>query len=139
MKNFSPYLFGLFISLSLVLSALPGHTQDLDQVKVTIPFDFVVGTMQFKAGDYIVDSLLDGTALRLHDKSGNVQQIAFTVPAGTKQPRSHERLLFHHDGDQYFLSQVWFSGNEGRDLVPGAREKNSSKNRPVSDQTVVGQ
>jgi hypothetical protein len=139
MKRFSKYLFGLFLGLSLVLSALPGHAQDSDRVNVTIPFDFVVGDKQLNAGEYVVESLLDGRALRLRSNGGDVQQIAFTLPIAN-QTANHERLLFHHDGDQYFLSQVWFWGDEdGRELTRGVQEKSLTKGLPASDQVIVGQ
>ena len=139
MKRLSQYLFGLFLGLSLVLSALPGHAQDSDRVNVTIPFDFVVGDKQLKAGDYVVESLLEGRALKFRSKGGDVQQIAFTVPI-TNQTGNHERLLFHHDGDQYFLSQVWFWGDEdGREVTRGVHEKSLGKSRPANDQVIAGQ
>jgi hypothetical protein len=139
MKRLSQYLFGIVLGLSLVLSALPGHAQDSDRVNVTIPFDFVVGAKQLKAGDYVVESVLDGRALKLRSKGGEVQQTTLTVPI-TNQTGNHERLLFHHDGDQYFLSQVWFWGNEdGREVHRGVQEKSLGKRRPASDQVIVGQ
>jgi hypothetical protein len=139
MKGLSQYLFGLCLGLSLVLSALPGHAQVSDRVKVTIPFDFVVGDKQLKAGDYVVESLLDGRALKFRSKGGDVQQIAFTVPI-TNQTGNHDRLLFHHDDDQYFLSQVWFWGDEdGREVTRGVQEKSLGKSRPANDQVIAGQ
>ena len=70
MKRLSTYLFGFFLGLSLVLSAVPGHAQDSDRVNVTIPFDFVVGAKQLKAGDYVVESLLDSNALSFAVRAG---------------------------------------------------------------------
>ena len=138
MKRLPKYVVGLFLGLSLVLSALPSHAWDSDRVTVTIPFDFVVGDKQLKAGDYVVESLLDGRALKFRGKGGDVQQIAFTVPI-TNQTGNHERLLFHHDGDQYFLSQVWFWGDEdGRELPRGVQEKSLEKGRPASDEVIAG-
>jgi hypothetical protein len=138
MRRLSTYLFGLFFGLSLVLSAVPSHAWDSARVNVTIPFDFVVENKQLKAGDYVVELLLDGRALKLRSKGGNVQQIAFTVPI-TNQTGNHERLLFHHDGDQYFLSQVWFWGEEdGRELTRGVQEKSLEKGRPASDEVIAG-
>src|SRR5258708_12360337 len=139
MKRFTKYLLGLFVGLSLVLSALPGHAQDSDRINVTIPFDFVVGDKQLKAGDYVVESLLDGRALRLRSKGEDVQQIALTVPI-TNQTGNHERLLFQHDGGQYLLSQVWFWGDEdGRELSRGVQEKSLGKSRPPSHQQIISQ
>src|SRR5438309_11375289 len=92
MERLSTYLVGFFLGLSLVLSALQVHAQDSDRVNVTIPFDFVVRDKQLKAGDYVVESLLDRRALKLRSKAGDVQQIAFTVPV-TNQTGNHDRLL----------------------------------------------
>jgi len=140
MKRFSKYLVGLFLGLSLVVSALPGQAQDSDRVNVTIPFDFVVGAKQLKAGDYVIESLHDNETLRFRREGGDGQQIVFTVPIEANPTGNHERLLFHHDGDKYFLSQVWFWGDEdGRELIPGIQEKSVEKSRPVSGQKVVGQ
>ena len=139
MKRLPKYVVRLFLGLSLVLSALPGHARDSDRVNVTIPFDFVVGDKQLQAGDYVVESLLDGRALKFRSKGGNVQQIAFTVPI-TNQAGHHERLLFHHDDDQYFLSQVWFWGDEdGREVTRGVQEKSLGRRRPANDQVIAGQ
>ena len=50
----------------------------------------------------------------------------------------NERLLFHHDGDQHFLPQVWFSGDEDEcKLIPGVQEKSPGRSRSLSDQAIV--
>ncbi len=139
MKHSTQYL-GVVLGLILALLAAPGHAQDKAKLKTTIPFNFVVGNKELKAGDYVIESVLDNTALRFRSEDGDVQQITFTVPIETSTNGNHERLLFHHNGDQYFLSQVWLSGDEnGRELRPGVQEKKLEKNRGVSDQGAVGQ
>ena len=53
---------------------------------------------------------------------------------------NRERLVFHRYGDQYFLSQVWFAGDEdGHEFIAGAQEKKASTNRSTGDQVVAGQ
>jgi len=138
MKHPIKYMIGTLLGLILALSAVPGHAQDEAKVKATIPFDFVVGNKELKAGNYVIESLLANNALQFRSEDGDVQQIAFTVPIETNRTGNHERLLFNHDGDQYFLSQVWLSGDEnGRELIPGAQEK-AAANRSTSDQVVAG-
>jgi len=84
--------------------------------------------------------LLANNALRFRSEDGDVQQITFTVPIETNTTGNHEHLLFHHDGDRYFLSQVWLSGDEnGHELLPGVQEKGLEKGRGASDQAVGGQ
>jgi len=136
-KHSTRYL-GVVLGLILAFSAVPGHAQDGAKIKTTIPFDFVVGNKTLKAGDYVIESLLADNALRFRSEDGDVQ-ISFTVPIETNRSGNHERLLFRHDGNQYFLSQVWLSGDEnGRELTPGAQEKKAT-NRSTGDQVVAGQ
>jgi hypothetical protein len=140
MKYFSKHLSGLCLGLTLFFSAAPGHAQDSDRVNVAIPFNFSVGDKQLKAGDYVIESLLDKRALVLRSRSGDVQQIAFTVPIETNRTGNHEHLLFHRDGDQYSLSQIWLSGDEdARELIPVVHEKSIAKSRSAGDQAIVGQ
>jgi hypothetical protein len=137
MKHPIKYMLGALLGLILALS-VPGHAQDEAKIKATIPFNFVVGSKELKAGDYVIESSLENNALRFRSEDGDVQQIAFTVPIETNRTGDHERLLFHHDGDQYFLSQVWLSGDEnGRELIPGVQEK-AAADRSTSDQVVAG-
>jgi len=137
MNRSTQYLCGLILGVSCVLSALPGHAQEPTRVKVNIPFDFVVGDKQLTAGDYVIDSVLDGRVMMLRNKHGVVQQIAFAVPVETKKTGNHERVLFRHDGDRYFLSQIWFSGDDnGEELIQGTHH---GQDRPVSNQIIAGQ
>jgi hypothetical protein len=139
MERFTKYLLGLCMGLNLAFSAMPAFAQDSTRVTVTIPFDFVVGNKQLKAGNYVVESVLDRKALQFRGKDGSVQQTVLTVPIVTNTFGNHERLVFHRDSGKYFLSQVWFPAEDGRDLIPGVQEKNLAKGQPVSDQSIVGQ
>jgi hypothetical protein len=143
MKRFAQYLSGLVLGLGLTFSALPGHALDSVRVNVTVPFDFTVGDNQLKAGDYIIESLLNKRVMMLRSKGGDVQQVVLTVPieAPTKPTiGNHEHLLFLLDGDRYSLSQVWFHGDEGgRELTLGGHEKRPETFLRVSDQVIVGQ
>jgi hypothetical protein len=143
MKRFAQYLSGLVLGLGLILSALPGHALDSVRVNVTVPFDFTVGDNQLKAGDYIIESLLNKRVLMLRSKGGDVQQVVMTVPIETPTATTlgnHEHLLFLHDGERYSLSQVWFRGDQGgRDLIQGGHEKRLETVLPVGDPVIVGQ
>ena len=140
MQRFSQYLAGFCLGISLTLSALPAHAQAVPRVSVTVPVDFVVGDKQFKAGDYLIESSLDGRALTLCSQDGHVHQIVFTVPIESNKSGNHERLLFERHGDQEFLTQVWLSGDaNGHELALGHQNRNVEKSSPVTNRTVVGQ
>jgi len=142
MKHSAKYLSGIVLGLILVLSAIPGHADDTKKMKVTIPFDFLVGNKQLKAGNYVVQSW--GTpgngSFLFRSENGSSRQIVFAVPVETNKTGNHERLVFHRYGNEQFAAQVWFAGDEeGYELIPGAREKESAANRPVVDQVGAGQ
>jgi len=142
MKHSAKYLSGMVLVLMLVLSAVPGHADNTKKIKVTIPFDFVVGSKQLKAGNYVVQSWGksgDG-ALLFRSEDGGAQQIVFAVPVETNKTGNHERLVFHRYGGEQFAAQVWFMGNaEGYELIPGSRERESAANHPAADQLAAGQ
>jgi hypothetical protein len=142
MKHSAKYLSGIVLGLMLVLSAVPGHADDTKKIKVTIPFDFLMGNKQLKAGDYVVQSwgpAGDG-ALLFRSEEGSARQIVFAVPVETNKTGNHERLVFHRYGGEQFAAQVWFMGNaEGYELIPGSRERESAANHAAADQLAAGQ
>jgi len=142
MKHSAKYLSGIVLGLMLVLSAIPGHASDTKKVKVTIPFDFTLGNKQLKAGDYVVESF--GTAgdgaLLFRSVDGNTRQIVLAVPVETNKTGNQERLVFHRYGSEQFAAQVWFMGDdEGYELIPGTREKESAAIHAAADQVTAGQ
>ena len=141
MKHSTKYALGTFFGLLFAFSALPGQAQDQPKIKVTIPFNFVVGRKELKAGEYVVQQFgsRENQSLQFRSEDGNVEQIAFTVPLETNKIGDHERLVFHHYGDQYFLSQVWFTGDDGHEFIAGARKKKAANEKPTADQVAVGQ
>lgn len=142
MKRSAKYLSGIVLGLILVLSAVPGHADDTKKMKVTIPFDFLIGNKQHKAGNYVVQSW--GTpgngSFLFRSKDGSARQIVFAVPVETNKIGNHERLVFHRHGNEQFAAQMWFMGDEeGYELIPAARERESAANRPFGDQAGAGQ
>src|SRR5438105_15062941 len=98
MRHPIKYMVGTFLGLTLALSAVPGHAQDEAKVKATIPFDFVVGNKELKAGNYVIESLLANNALQFRSEDGDGQQIAFTVPIETNRTGNHALVLLNHEG-----------------------------------------
>ena len=142
MKHSAKYLSGIVLGLMLVLSAVPGRADDTKKIEITIPFDFLVGNKQLKAGDYVVQSwgTASGRTLLFTSEDGSVRQIVFPVPVETNKTGNRERLVFHRYGGERFVAQVWFMGNaEGYELIPGSRERESAANHAAPDQLAAGQ
>ena len=142
MKHSAKYLSGMVLGLMLVLSAVPGRADDTKKIEITIPFDFLVGNKQLKAGDYVVQSWgrSGSGAFLFKSEDGSARQIVFAVPVETNKTGNHERLVFHRYGGERFVAQVWFMGNaEGYELIPGSRERESAANHAAADQLAAGQ
>jgi hypothetical protein len=47
-----------------------------------------------------------------------------TLPSQANELQTETRLIFHRYGNQYFLSQIWTSGQKlGRELLVGRAEQ----------------
>src|SRR5262245_16328027 len=98
----------------IVPMAISGFAGLYGNVNANIPFDFMVGDKELKAGKYSVSRLYannpDGT-LVIRDttkRSTAFSNINNIVDRGEQRPR----LIFHRYGNQYFLAEI-FDGRSG--------------------------
>jgi hypothetical protein len=110
-------------------------------VSANIPFDFLVGGKEFKAGRYSVSRLLassssDTLIIRSADNS---EAANFNVNIVNGKGESQARLIFRRYGNQYFLAQV-FDGQsrEGFGLMKSKAEREAAKKRDTITQNVAG-
>ena len=93
--------------LGLAALALGTRAQEIDQIAVNIPHDFVVGGKTLPAGNYRVNRLSQGDLAELVITS--VENRAGALFRSTEVRATREdkpSLRFQHIGDQYFLSQI---------------------------------
>ncbi len=93
-----------FLTLLLAATSAVGQTNRGD-LKVNIPFPFVVGNQTLPSGHYVVTRFSDST-LRFYNSQ---KQGAFvsTHSVEGKAPESAGKMIFHHYGNTYFLFEVW--------------------------------
>jgi len=107
-------------------------------IQVTIPFDFIVGSKSFTAGDYNVRPDLTSTVLAIQSVDGQSAAMALTQSLHAINKPGRTRLVFNRYGDQYFLSQVWMHGSRGRALTPSPAERELiAKTRSAKPVTLV--
>jgi hypothetical protein len=131
-KHSTQYALGTCFGLLLAFSVAPGRAQDQPKMKATIPFTFVVGSKELKAGEYLIQQVGSpgSQSLQFRSEDGDFEQTALTMPIETNKIGNHERLVFHRYGDQYFLSQVWVAGDDGREFIAGPeKRRRQQKNR----------
>ena len=106
--------FSLLVAL-LVAACLPGVAQT-SQLKLNIPFDFVVKGKTLPAGQYIVrpGNIDDGVWTI---ESGHGSAIVLTNPVESPKVAHRPSLVFLRAGDRYALLQIWDEGHAGRELL----------------------
>jgi len=117
LKSFA--IFGLFFMLAMTSVS----AQTAGRVEVTVPFDFAIGKVLFKAGTYSIKNASDNTLAIRNIEGKTTKIVAAPLTIGSRDFKAGERLLFNQYGNQYFLSQVWLSSENGRQLFSGAETK----------------
>jgi len=113
----------VWIALCIALLALA--TASMGQIspgdmKVNVPFSFVVSGQTMPAGHYIVKTFDDA-----HIRILGPGTTGLYVPthAAVRSASDGSKLVFHRYGDTYFLAAVWVTGNTtGRELYRSQAE-----------------
>ncbi len=124
-------ILSVVATLSLIVPmAIIGFAGLTYRVSAEIPFDFVVGNKQLKAGKYYVGRLstinTTGTLIIRSDDAKDA--VNFNVNGVTDKSDQEPRLVFRRYGNQYFLAQI-FDGesNQGFGLMKSKTEREVAK------------
>jgi len=124
----------IIVSISIIgIAGLDGR------VRADIPFDFMVGSKEFKAGEYTVARPQGNNSTstlvirsRFSDDLAN-----FNVINVTDKSNTGARLVFHRYGNKYFLAQIFDGGsNLGAQLFKSNAEREVEKKRDVITQNI---
>lgn len=138
MKNQVKY-FAL-LGLLLVTSALSVHAQPERSKASKISFSFTVGQKTLPPGEYTVEpNRKDSDNVWLvQSRDGRVSALFTTMTVRASETQEKGRLVFHKYGDQYFLSQIWITGESGgRELRMAHKERELAKNRVEREKIVL--
>jgi hypothetical protein len=114
------------VVMSLLMNAALVNAQT--GAKANVPFAFNVGAKQLPAGTYmIVPDGRDANSILVRNM--NTGDSAMSIGASEEATRpAGSRLVFHHVGSEYFLSQVWIkSGTDGKTLPTTKQERELTK------------
>jgi hypothetical protein len=141
MKKQVCILHTFILAIFVLLAVGVGSAQDA--VKVAIPFNFVVGSQSFPAGEYTVTPFSHNAKV-LQTPSGKALTIIhLPFPAESREANVTPKLVFTQYAGIYFLDQVWGTGNEsGRQLLKSSVEIQLAKEsqepgRPVAVRSVA--
>jgi hypothetical protein len=105
-------LKNLVLSCLLVILAFASvSAQSNNHIRVNIPFDFIAGKAQLKAGAYIVRSSSESILVlrRIQDKTDTF----VFAPNKLQRPETNlsAKLVFHRHRNEYFLAEAWTNRN----------------------------
>jgi hypothetical protein len=125
------------ISLFVVLAGTNAYGQSSTRMKVSIPFDFRVGSQSLPAGEYsVVPKSPSMVVIRSQD--GHQSAPALTNAVQANQSSTDGKLIFNSYGAYHFLSQIWTPGEEtGRKLIKSKIEQEVANLASQSDTTVL--
>ena len=134
MKNLRSILLALTV-LSLATAAQAQTTN----VKASIPFDFVIGSHAYPAGEYTVKSLSQSSAaIRIDNADESENRMTLSIACQKGQPASQTTLVFQRMGDNYFLYQIWTEGSSlGREFPMSKAEVQVAKNYSKSELVII--
>jgi hypothetical protein len=107
------------VVLSLLLTVAGAHAQSAARAKV--PFAFKVGTTQMPAGTYNIQNDLGTNLVTVR----NVQTGTSVLAMGRRESPSKktDKLIFHHYGSQYFLTEILGSKGSQAMVFPATRQE----------------
>jgi len=106
MKKIAAKVVLLMTFVCLLTAA--GYSQQLI-LKADVPFDFIVGTKTFPAGEYYV-SRISAQTLSLRGSNNSFLTTFITEPVMSSFSQSNPKLKFQAVGGQYVLTEIWPDG-----------------------------
>ena len=98
----------LFTAATLFAQTTPSQRL----MKVNIPFAFSVGDAKLPAGQYLLYTVNPDWGIRFATIDGKHNAFVNTLPSYPSKPSENSRLVFRRYGNEYFLEQVWTTGDE---------------------------
>jgi hypothetical protein len=123
------------VRILTIAAGIPLYAQS-HLLTAKVPFDFTVGRKSFPAGEYTLKVDANSGTIFLQSADRRYNMFALTIPASSgKNQTAH--LTFNRYGDQYFLSQIWGRGSNGREVIRSAAEREQiARSRPLGPATV---
>ncbi len=95
--------------------------------EVNIPFDFVAGKAELKAGTYNIKQR-SGNVLAINNADGKtVALVNAPLTIGARDAKAGTRLVFNQYDNRHFLSQVWLRVDTGKQLFTSDAETSAAR------------
>ena len=115
------------VGLFLTMAVASVSAQTPTGAEVNIPFDFSAGKASLKAGTYVIIRKSDSMLQIRHANEKKTILVNAPLTIGSRDYSAGERLVFNRYGDEYFLTQVWFTADQGKQLLPSNAETSAAR------------
>ena len=116
-----------FMTSAVLLFTLGGGLQaQTVSMRATVPFAWQAKGQQMKAGEYAITSNAGSSVMLIEGKTRRGGG-AFFIVSPDPGKNTASRLVFHHYGDRYFLSEIHVAGLAARKLPVSRAEKQAAE------------
>jgi hypothetical protein len=125
----------VFLAAAMVVCFCAPAFAQFNDLKINLPFQFKIGDNQFEAGSYSFTQETRNDRMLVQGKKG--RNLISTSPLVPENPsdKAHTTLVFHKNGDKYFLNQLWTKhigfqmplSAEEKELIAGGKEMSEVK------------
>jgi hypothetical protein len=123
------HLSAALAAFTLLLAVGPAYTQT-NPVVTQVPFDFMVHTTLFPAGEYAIERNGIGSDALVIRGKGHSPMFFLPNAATANQAATRSKLVFQKYGSRYFLHEIWIAGEiRGRALPASKAERELARNQ----------
>lgn len=119
-----------------IMVAAPSYAEP-GGVKAKVPFEFVVGSRTFPAGEYRIVTVPHRVDIR--DANGRKLAVVLANEISEGSVGENGKVIFHCYGEKCFLSEVWSPDYEQGQIVSSQSEQELVKKESSRYVTVVGE
>jgi hypothetical protein len=108
--------------LAIGFVIITGAIARAETLDVTVPFPFVVHGQHFAAGEYRVQrNEVDSSVVAIRGEQGNTSTVlVLTTPESGRDPAGNKAAMtFKRYENEYWLSDIWEAGGQGRAVPVG--------------------
>jgi len=123
-------ILSLVVALTITFAAVPADADSFGSIRVDVPFDFTADSSILPAGKYTISSAgVNGNGvIRITSADNKASVFLSTHSAQSLKSKDETVVIFHRYGDQYFLFQVWASGdNIGSEIPKSSIERQAAR------------
>ena len=129
----------LFVLLGLGLLASASAYAQTVNMKVNVPFNFIVSGATLPSGQYTIkDFGATGNVISIRTLDNKAKSLILKRRCESLKASEQTKLVFHRYGDRYFLAQIWMAGNKsGNELPKSPREGEVARDYSLQEVVLV--